>query len=103
MYDSDFTDDQFAYQPNETFDFMRFWNEYQTTETDESKYNLSPIKKFRIWRQAIPRAMKTDTNLYGLDRIRNPWLNLLFKKNVTTATTSQDLMQLHDIIVTYYE
>ena len=103
LYDSDFTDDQFAYQPNETFDFMRFWNEYQTTETDEAKYNLSPIKKFRIWRQAIPRAMKTDTNLYGLDRIRNPWLNLLFKKNAPTATTSQDLMQLHDIIVTYYE
>jgi hypothetical protein len=103
MFDSTFIDGQYAYQPNETFDFMRFWNEYQTTETDETKYSLSPIKKFRIWRQAIPRAMKSDTNRFGLDRIRNPWLNLLFKKNAPTATTSQDLMQLHDIIVTYYE
>ena len=103
LIDSEFANNQFAYQPNETFDFMRFWDEYQTTETDESKYNLSPIKKFRIWRQAIPRAMKSDTNPYGLDRIRNPWLNLLFKKNAPTATTKQDLMQLHDIIVTYYE
>ena len=101
--DQNFIDDNNAYQPNETFDFMRFWDEYQSTEVDESKYNLSPIKKFRIWRLAIPRAMKSDTNPFGLDRIRNPWLNLIFKKNAPTVTTSQDLMQLHDVTVTYYE
>ena len=98
MEDNDF------YQPNETFDFMRFWNEYQTTVHEEN-YNLTPVKKFRTWRLAIPRAVVTATNQYGLDRIRNPWMNLLFKKKYTGTDdeTNQDLMQLHDIIVTYYE
>ena len=100
-----FTDEIGIYQANETFDYMRFWNEYQTTEDDESQYNLQPVKKFRIWRLAIPRAKKTDSNKYGLDRMRNPWLNLTFKKKYSgnNDPANKDLMQLHDIVVTYFE
>ena len=99
-----FADDVDIYQKNETFDYMRFWNEYQTTEHEEN-YTCKPIKKFRIWRLAIPRAIKSELNPHGLDRIRNPWLNLLFKKRYSDDKPEerQDLMQLHDIIVTYFE
>ena len=100
-------DENENYLPDETFDSMRFWNEYQTTGDVTKK----PIKKFRIWRLAIPRAIKLkndDTNRYGLDRIRNPWLNLQFTKLVPDDLARleeyrKNLMQLHDIIVTYYE
>lgn len=86
------------YNESETFDFMRFWNEYQTTPYEDENAVLHPVKKFRTWRLAIPRARKTDKNPYGLDRIRNPWMMMTMKKNI-----SDDLMQLHDVIVTYYE
>lgn len=95
-----------AYIPDETFDSMRFWNEYQTTPevvtttADEGQIEKHPVKKFRIWRLAIPRAVQDEKNKYGLDRIRNPWLNLQFKKNTTDG---ENLMQLHDIIVKYFE
>ena len=100
--ESDFTDDVGIYQPDETFDHMRFWNEYQTTPTDES-YLPKIEKKFRVWRVIIPRAVKTTKNKFGLDRIRNPWLNLLFSKKAVAAGEKQDLMQLHDITVKYFE
>lgn len=94
------------YQPDETFSFVRFWNEYQTTETNETGFVFNPEKKFRIWRYQIPRAKQDNTyNPYGLDRIRNPWLNILLKKKYTSASdvTNQDLMQMHDMTVIYYE
>lgn len=99
----DFMSDD-VYQKDETFTFMRFWNEYQTTAFEED-YNANPVKRFRIWRLAIPRAIKSSRNIHGLDRIRNPWLNLLFKKSYTGADDecNQDLMQLHDVVVTYFE
>lgn len=86
------------YNEDETFDFMRFWNEYQTTPYEDENVLLRPVKKFRTWRLAIPRARRTDKNPYGLDRIRNPWLMMTMKKN-----NPDGLMQLHDVIVTYYE
>lgn len=100
--ESDFTDDVGIYQPDETFDHMRFWNEYQTTPTNED-YLPKIEKKFRVWRVIIPRAVKTTKNKFGLDRIRNPWLNLLFSKKAASAGEKQDLMQLHDITVKYFE
>lgn len=88
------------YCESETFDYIKVWNEYQQTENMAT----SPTKKFRTWRFVIPRAVKTDTNKYGLDRIRNPWINLQFKKSYTgPAAENQDLMQLHDITVKYFE
>lgn len=89
------------YQENETFDHIKVWNEYQQTNNIAE---ATPIKKFRIWRYAIPRAIVTDTNKYGLDRIRNPWINIEFFKGVSsTDGTNQNLMQLHDITVKYFE
>ena len=89
------------YQSDETFDELSVWNEYQKTKN----FANAPIKKFRVWRVAIPRAIKTETNRYGLDRIRNPWINIKFKRAYTGRhdETNQDLMQLHDITVKYFE
>ncbi|MBQ3949497.1 MAG: hypothetical protein II661_03390, partial [Bacteroidales bacterium] len=94
-----FADDTNAYLPNETFDSMRFWNEYQTTP---ETFNPVPDKKFRIWRMVIPRSVKNEKNPHGLDRIRNPWLNLIFKKKAS-EDNRKTLMQLHDIVVKYFE
>ena len=92
-----------AYQPNETFSSMKVWNEYQQTAPD-----VAPVKRFRIWRYIIPRAVPNTSNKYGFDRIRNPWINVLFKKTYTSTqgqvpTEAKDLMQLHDVEVQYYE
>lgn len=85
------------YIPNDTFDSLRVWNEYQ----DTSNSNPSPVKKFRRWRYAIPRANKTDANKWGLDRIRNPWIMLRLAKS--TANNDRRMMQIHDVIVKYFE
>ena len=103
--EAELTDSDLLYQPNKTFDYFRFWNEYQTTDDTQP---ITPTKKFRIWRLQIPRAKKNEQfNKYGLDRIRNPWLNLLFKQTYTgsgdDATTNDELVQLHDITVKYFE
>ena len=92
-----FTDDR--YQKDETFDYIQVWNEYQRT----ANIAINPVKKFRTWRFAIPRAMKTETNKYGLDRIRNPWVNIQLKKSKLTLTEDRDLMQLHNVILKYFE
>ena len=92
------------YKENETFSTYRIWDEYQTTGEVSTSTNTSQIdpvrKKFRIWRVTIPRAMKHDTNRRGLDRIRNPWVNIEFRKKMAD---NKQLMQLHDIIVKYFE
>lgn len=92
------------YKENETFSSYEIWNEYQTTGTVSTTVDtmkIDPVrKKFRIWRLAIPRALKHDTNKRGLDRIRNPWVNIRFRKEMTD---NRLLMQLHDIVVKYFE
>lgn len=87
------------YLKDKTFDKMLVWNEYQQTE----EFNASASeKKFRIWRTQIPRAIVTDTNKYGFDRIRNPWIKLFMGKKVEDDE-KKNMMQLHDINVIYYE
>ena len=92
------------YKENETFTSYRIWDEYQTTgdvSVNTNTAQIDPVrKKFRIWRIAIPRALKHDTNKHGLDRIRNPWVNIEFRKKMTD---NRYLMQLHDIVVKYFE
>lgn len=96
----DFAGEPGIYMPDETFDQIKVWNEYQQT----SNIATSSIKKFRTWRLAIPRAVVTDTNKYGLDRIRNPWVNLrLLRTYGGDAAENRDLMQLHDVTVKYFE
>lgn len=93
-----------SYKEWETFTDYKVWNEYQTTGFTpfaHSSFDRDDVrKKFRIWRLAIPRALKEGTNRYGMDRIRNPWINLLFRKN---NVDGKYLMQLHDIVVKYFE
>jgi hypothetical protein len=93
-----------TYKEWETFTDYKVWDEYQTTGftpfTHEHFDRDDVRKKFRIWRLAIPRAIKEGTNRYGMDRIRNPWINLLFCKN---DVDGKYLMQLHDIVVKYFE
>lgn len=94
------------YKEDETFSFYKVWNEYQTTDSVNLRQNscmIDPVrKKFRIWRVAIARAMKDNVNIHGLDRIRNPWINLLLKKHMDDGN-NQFLMQLHDVVVKYFE
>ena len=96
---------QLTYMADETFDTFDIWNEYQKAQEGKT-----PVKKFRIWRYIVPRAIKTASNKYGLDRIRNPWINFKMKKNLTDYDSSSErpnpnrfLMQLHDIVVKYFE
>lgn len=94
------SDGLYFYRSNETFNNIEIWNEYQQT----GNIARNPIKKFRTWRLAIPRAIKTKTNKYGLDRIRNPWINIKFEKNLKDdKSKNSQLMQLHDVIVKYFE
>ena len=96
-----------TYKKDTTFDALKVWNEYQTTGNftgTASLFNDGRLQKmFRIWRCQIPRAYGST---YGLDRIRNPWVNIEFKKNVPGTGQDQygeELMQLHDATIIYYE
>lgn len=93
-----------TYKEWETFTDYKVWDEYQTTNFvpfAHEHFDRDDVrKKFRIWRLAIPRAIKEGTNRYGMDRIRNPWVNILFRKN---NVDGKYLMQLHDIVVKYFE
>ena len=94
------------YKENMTFSCYRIWNEYQTTgdvHLNCKNNMIDPVrKKFRIWRVNIARAMRDMTNKYGLDRIRNPWINLQLGKKGCDCN-NQMLVQLHDIVVRYFE
>ena len=97
-----------TYQSEETFDSLRIWNEYQNTGdiTLGKEYSTEDTtrRKFRVWHIAIPRAEKSDRNKWGLDRIRNPWIHLMFRKRKETdSQIGRDLMQLHDVTVRYFE
>jgi len=89
------------YLKDEIFSSMEVWNEYQQTSVTSTAVK-NPVKKFRIWRYQIPRAIKTVSNKFGFDRIRNPWIFIKFKKNVT-GDKVEHLMQLHDVEVKYFE
>lgn len=86
---------QNVYQQNETFDTVKVFNEYQETDNFASR----AIKKFRIWRLDIGRDKNSK---FKLDRIRNPWVNIFLGKT-QTGSENQDLMQLHDVTVRYFE
>lgn len=94
------------YKENETFTFYKVWDEYQTTgdiNLSTNNCKIDPVrKKFRIWRIAIARAMKDSMNIHGLDRIRNPWINIMLIKNMDEYN-NQYLAQLHDVVVRYFE
>lgn len=102
------------YYPDDSFDFMRVWNEYQDTQevtlssrNDGKGYKTSkfyregnPQKKYKIWRLQIPRAKKLKDGQYVStnDRIRNPWCT------ITLGRKTKDSLRavLQDLNVQYY-
>ena len=86
---------------DKTFDSLSVWNEYQSGELDLNTVRFNYLKdaksRFRVWRTNLPRANKTETNKYGLDRIRNPWIMLELKKTQDTNKR----MEFHDLVIKY--
>lgn len=87
------------YKASETFDTLSVNNDYQSAVVDTGMRN--PVKRFSIWRYIIPRAVKSASNPFGIDRIRSPWMR--FKLEKTPEASSKDIMQIHDITVQYFE
>lgn len=88
-YRADMFDDGHVYNPNNPFNMIRAYNEYQ----DSSCVFTDAEKRFRIWRANIPRDAK---NIF--DRIRNPWTHIILKRDAGAA--KRELL-LHDLIVYY--
>jgi len=95
-----------SYVPDETFDTVEAWDEYQ--RTGEVPVEWRPRlgeaypdtrKKFRTWRMDIPRAVKDGRNRYGLDRLRNRWIYIKLSKGYADG---RDMMHLHDVSATCY-
>lgn len=86
---------------NKTFDELTVWNEYQNGYVNLNDVKFGYLKearpRFRVWRTNIPRANRTATNKYGLDRIRNPWIMLELKKTQDTNKR----MEFHDLVIKY--
>lgn len=96
-YRADAFDLDNKYLPDESFDHLKVWNEYQEGECDleYNKYKPSSLKKkFRIWRADIPRDKNNK-----LDRMRNPWLFIKLEKSKPNNTK----IELHDIQVQYFK
>ena len=86
---------------NHTFDTLEVENEYQygISHLHFDKAKVSNLKrKFRIWRANIPRDTKDDAR--GMNRIRNPWINLKLTKD---TTGDYERMEFHDLLVRYFE
>lgn len=94
------------YEPEESFNTIRVWNEYQDTGNvvlkhpvvigSPASYNLAEMnleKKFRIWRIQIPRD---STRI--LDRIRNPWCKITLSRNALDSKKAV----LQDLNVQYF-
>lgn len=70
-YKMDVYDAKNVLQHNDSFDWIRAYNEYQDTEKKtltQNRISLNDVslrKKFRVWRAQIPRVNR--------ERIRNPW------------------------------
>lgn len=89
-----------SYMPEMCFDELSIWNEYQKANVVGTSAN--PKKRFRTWHYTMPRASKTGTNKFGLDHFRNPWIFVKFTKN-RFPSASDYLMQLHEIVIKYFE
>lgn len=105
-YRMDLFDSTGAYLPEESFDTIRVFNEYQDTGDvtlkhpvvigEPTSYNLDEMnleKKYRIWRIQIPRD---STNI--LDRIRNPWCKITLSRNAQDNNKAV----LQDLNVQYF-
>ena len=105
-YRMDLFSDNDVYLPEESFNTIRVWNEYQDTGDVTLRhpvvigtpvsYNLDEMnleKKYRIWRIQIPRD---STNI--LDRIRNPWCKITLERYALDSNKAI----LQDLNVQYF-
>lgn len=96
-YRADAFNSENSYLPNESFDTIEVWNEYQKGKDRLrfEKYIPSNLKKkFRIWRANIPRD-----SYHRIDRMRNPWLFIKLSKE----NPSNERIELHDMLVYYFQ
>lgn len=124
---------QTRYKPYLPFDYLEAWNEYQYGvanldykfghpsvlhhQTDDS---ASLKRKFRMWRCDIPRSASTvsvrdvfdhtfDYTFHNAksrgvpNRMRNPWLYLLLRKEAAGAGETLPRVEIHDLVMTYYD
>lgn len=89
-----------SYVPDMCFDELSVWNEYQNAKVAGASTN--PKKRFRTWHYTMPRAAKSGSNKFGLDHFRNPWIFVKFTK-CQFPSASDYLMQLHEIVIKYFE
>lgn len=76
---------------DETFNRLRFYNEYQ--DTNFINLDATNIKRrMRTWHHTIPRDSKD-----GRSRLRNPWLNLVLEYDNLNGSR----FVLHDMIYNY--
>ena len=80
----------------ETFDRIRFYNEYQDTgfiNLDDSNIK----RRMRTWHHTIGRD-----KLDGRSRLRNPWLNLVLEyDNLINARTIMHEISYNYVIAEY--
>ena len=63
----------------------------------------SLVRKFRIWRADIPRAVWTTAGgIRKQDRMRNPWIYLKLEKTAFNNLSKQNKIEMHDLIIDYY-
>ena len=95
---------------NLPFDKLTANTDYQSGTVDfkpqqGSTYKSYPslVRKFRIWRADIPRAVWTTAGgIRKQDRMRNPWIYLKLEKTAFNNLSKQNKIEMHDLIIDYY-
>ena len=95
---------------NLPFDKLTANTDYQSGTVDfkpqqGSIYKSYPslVRKFRIWRADIPRAVWTTAGgIRKQDRMRNPWIYLKLEKTAFNNLSKQNKIEMHDLIIDYY-
>ena len=125
---SEGTWDGSSFTPLLPFDKLETWNEYQhgiallknLTGTSAMQHhtpdtNASLKRKFRIWRNDIPRdnapVDATTENAMGIyrnmakpfNRMRNPWVYLRLTKEAAPSGATLPRTEIHDIMMHYWK
>lgn len=116
-----------TFTPITPFDTVEIWNDYQhgiaiignrqshDAMAHHKKDRTASIKrKDRIWRLDIPRDNAlidkdkessmgiTRFTVKPLDRIRNPWAYIKLQKEASVSSVAMSKIEIHDIIMTYF-
>ena len=95
---------------NLPFDKLTANTDYQSGTVDfkpqqGNTYKSYPslVRKFRIWRADILRAVWTTAGgIRKQDRMRNPWIYLKLEKTAFNNLSKQNKIEMHDLIIDYY-